>query len=208
MKIVVLTITCNRLDLTKRYLSELKRFAGMKFSHVIVDNGSDDGTVEYLTKLGYEIISLRENIGIHDAMLVGIDYVIKKYNPDVIVKFDNDCKILSENILLRIANFYNAGCKSRILAPLDIRILPQQQPRVFKEVTERNERLRYSEHVGGIFLWMPREAAKLLLTNKLERNGDLFRGRFWISKGYDMIYMLDIQVDHEGIGNQTSNYTL
>ena len=43
----VITITCNRLDLTKQYLPMLKSKAGSDYKHIVVDNGSDDGTVEY-----------------------------------------------------------------------------------------------------------------------------------------------------------------
>lgn len=207
--IVVFTITCNRIDLTKKYLFELKKKAGVRFRHIIIDNGSTDGTVEYLSKLGYEIISFEENIGIHPAMIYAIDYIIKKYNPEYIVKYDNDCEIHTENILKHILNFYESGCKSRVVAPLDLQILPKQYPKKILEKKEHGFNIQYVGHVGGIFKVIPKLAAKTLITKGIDiKHGDLFRGRFWIQNGFDMIYLTDIKISHRGGGMQTKNYTL
>ena len=56
---------------------------------------------------------------------------------------------------------------------------------------------------------MPRRAAELLLSQPDEKvGGDLLRGRFWGSKGYDSIYLEDLSISHRGIGKQTKNYKL
>ncbi len=206
--IVVITITCNRLELTKEWLFQLKEKAGYPFKHIIVDNGSNDGTVQWLLSQGYTVISLSKNIGILKAWKRGIQYA-KKFNPDFIIKFDNDCEIHSDNVLKEIMNFYNNGCDSYVSAPLDTMILEKQMPKEFKSCKERGYNLRYTTHTGGIFQVIPIRAAEMLLNaSEKEVGGDLLRGRFWIKNGYDIVYFTDLKISHRGIGKQTKNYRL
>lgn len=208
MKIVVFTITCNRLELTKSYLTELVNNSGYDFEHFIIDNGSTDGTLEWLSKMGYEVLSLKTNVGIIKAMKIAIKHALKK-QPDLIIKFDNDCKIHSKDVLKSIVEFYKKGCKSCIAAPLDTAILEIQRPKSFAKVKERGFNLDYTTHVGGIFKVMPTRAAQLLLNESDSKvGGDLLRGRFWKTKGFDSIYITDLLIEHKGIGKQTKNYKL
>jgi glycosyltransferase involved in cell wall biosynthesis len=206
MKVAVFTITCDRIDFTKKYLCELRKNAGMQFEHIIVDNNSTDGTVEFLLKAGYTVIQNSGNVGILKAMQQGITYILQTFpSVEYIVKFDNDCKIRTKNILKSLIESYEIGCKSKIIAPYDLNILPAQHPRIFAH----KENILQVSHVGGIFVVMPRAAAKLLLYHSPKLiGGDLLRGRFWISKGFDMIYRTDLEIEHKGIGNQTKNYKL
>jgi len=48
MKIAIYTLTRDRLQYTQDCFSSLWQNAGMPFDHYIVDNGSEDGTVEWL----------------------------------------------------------------------------------------------------------------------------------------------------------------
>jgi glycosyltransferase involved in cell wall biosynthesis len=208
-KIVVITVTWNRLHYTKQYLSELKQKGGYLFEHIIVDNGSTDGTIQYLIEQGYDVISLNKNVGIWKAFKIAIKYAKEKYKPDYIVKFDNDCEILTDNILLKIMQWYEKGCKSYVVAPLDLQILPTHQPKVIKKITERNEALRYVEHVGGIFLVAPADALyELCKMQDKEVSGDLLRGRKFWSIGYSVCYFENLQITHQGLHNSVRKYIL
>ena len=50
MKLSIITLTYNKLDYTKQYLESLYKYT-KDFELIIVDNGSTDGTVEYIKSL-------------------------------------------------------------------------------------------------------------------------------------------------------------
>lgn len=208
--IVVITITCNRIELTKKYLNEISKKAGIEFKHLIVDNGSSDGTIEYLKEDNYTVLSLKENVGILNAFKIGIDYAINIMDADFVVKFDNDIEILTDNILQKLSIWYKNGCDNSVIAPLDINILEHQMPRKLHEGNERGFQVRYVGHTGGCFQMIPKKCALMLLKEPDNEiiAGDLLRGRFWIKKGIDMIYLTELKIAHKGLENQTKNYKL
>lgn len=57
MKLSIITLTFNHLDYTKKYIESLYKYTS-DFELIIIDNGSNDGTVEYLKSLKYENIKL------------------------------------------------------------------------------------------------------------------------------------------------------
>jgi len=68
------------------------------FEIVVVDNGSGDGSVEYLnTRFGNAIhmVANGKNLGYADGFNAGIDYAMKR-NPDYIFILNNDTKIDSK----------------------------------------------------------------------------------------------------------------
>jgi GT2 family glycosyltransferase len=207
MKVVVITITCDRLELTKKYLSQLKLKGGYPFEHIIVDNGSTDGTIEYLSN--YEILSLDKNYGIVPAWKIGIKEALSK-GADLIVKFDNDCEIYTKNILKRMVDFYKKGCDNYVIAPLDIKIPDNYMPRNLGEAKERGFNIRYVSHTGGMFQMLPKKVAEMMIDCKDNAliGGDLLRGHFWIRNGISPIYLTDLKIGHMGIGKQTKNYKL
>ncbi|MFH1624466.1 MAG: glycosyltransferase, partial [Pseudomonadota bacterium] len=93
----VIIPTYNELEYTKRCLESLKRFTKGRYELIFVDNGSTDGTVEYLRSvisnpsptIGYKLICNTENLGFARGCNQGIeaasgDYVLL-LNNDVIV---------------------------------------------------------------------------------------------------------------------------
>lgn len=106
INIVLMMITYNRLELTKKTINFLLESTNQPFSLVIVDNGSTDGTVEYLKKLKLacsmkvpgeipvqvELILLPENKGI----AVGRNIALKKadeLNATWYCTIDNDVQM-------------------------------------------------------------------------------------------------------------------
>ena len=210
-QITVITITCNRLELTKQYLSQLKLKGGYPFKHIIVDNGSTDGTLEWLRDV-YKpdiILSLDKNYGIVDAWKIGIKRAIK-LGADFIIKFDNDCEIHTDKILVHLLDWYKKGCDNYVIAPLDVVIPPDYMPRELHSGTERDVKVRYVSHTGGMFQMLPVKAAKMLLDCKDNNliGADLLRGHFFINKGITVVYLTDLKISHRGINKQTLNYKL
>lgn len=93
MKVPVLMITWNRLEYTKKALAALTNCEGI--IPVVIDNGSDDGTIEWLESKRRDMTMIfnGSNLGIAHAMnqFIGIttDYpIIGKVDNDTVVSHD------------------------------------------------------------------------------------------------------------------------
>lgn len=116
----LMMVTYNRLNLTKIMIEDLYKSVDREFNFVIIDNGSSDGTVEYLKtlsdsdKIKYHIDLLSNNKGIAIGRNLGLkkaDELDTKWYCTV----DNDVKMpegwLDEciNILSSNKNFGSVG---------------------------------------------------------------------------------------------------
>lgn len=99
MKIAVLSLTRDRLDYTKHCFGRLRELAGCEYDHYVVDNGSTDDTAEWLVRQDVELVALSENIGVNRALNLLLDEALNPADYDVIVKFDNDCELVTPNTL-------------------------------------------------------------------------------------------------------------
>lgn len=111
-------------------------------------------------------------------------------------------------------NFYSKGCDNYVLAPFD-EILNEEQykrfkPKVLHIGIERDLKVNYVTHTGGIFQILPKKVAQMLLNenDELFINGDMKRGNYLRKKGIDTLYLTDYKVYHKGIDNQTEKYVL
>jgi glycosyltransferase involved in cell wall biosynthesis len=93
----IMIVTYNRLELTKRTLEDLLNTTDFFFNLIIVDNGSQDKTVEYLQKFcldnshkgffkDYIIKENKENLGI----AIGRNQCLSLSKENWLVTFDND----------------------------------------------------------------------------------------------------------------------
>jgi GT2 family glycosyltransferase len=101
-------VTFNRLNLTKLTLESLYKTTEREFNLVIVDNGSSDGTVEYLKTLkNITLILNSENQGIAVGRNVGL-LEADKFKTDYFCTIDNDVELptgwLEESITILSAN--------------------------------------------------------------------------------------------------------
>lgn len=72
MKLSIITLTLNKLEYTKKFIKSLFEYT-KDFELIIVDNGSTDGTVEYLESLdNIKLIKNGENKGFSDGNNQGI----------------------------------------------------------------------------------------------------------------------------------------
>jgi GT2 family glycosyltransferase len=107
MKIAIFSLTKDRVQYTEKFLSDLNDKTNLPFDHYILDQGSSDGTVELLKNFPQKngqrfIYPLNKNIGINR----GVNFLVDKIGnqADIIIKFDNDMEIETDNWLLNCVN--------------------------------------------------------------------------------------------------------
>lgn len=108
MNVITLTLTRDRLPYTVRCFAALRELAGIPFKHYILDQGSADGTPDWLESERKQrrldgVVLSPDNIGI----AAGINHLLDSYRrelaaADVVVKFDNDA-LLETPGALRVA---------------------------------------------------------------------------------------------------------
>lgn len=209
-KILVVTITWNRLEMTKEYLGTLKKKAGCLYRHIVIDNGSTDGTVEWLKENGYEVIQNPSNDGIIKAWLSAVRYAEETgFIPDYVMKFDNDCDVKTDDILAKILAFYEANGDYYIVSPVDLNILADYLPQmVSNQNSIGKHEVRITTHTGGMFTVVPYEA----FCKMREQNGgqgiakDQKRGEFWRSHGFQNVYIKGLEVWHQGLPENQKDY--
>ena len=88
IKTIAIVVTHNRLKLLKRCLKHLKLQTVMVDKILIIDNGSSDGTKDYLDSLGIEYIR-QPNLGSAGGWHTGLKYALEK-NFDTAWLMDDD----------------------------------------------------------------------------------------------------------------------
>jgi len=106
-KVAIFTLTFNRLEATRRMWRSLCKSTRYNFDWYVVDNGSDDGTRNWLDmKLGKgKYIANEKNEGITGASNKAIDAVMKG-NYQIVIKVDNDCEFLTFGWLETIVDLW------------------------------------------------------------------------------------------------------
>lgn len=134
MKSVVIIPTWNKLELVKQLLAALHKQTDKDFGIIVVDNGSDDGTPEYLTEVSRESeksdnpiwsLLLRNNKGFALANNVALTFALEFLEFDYFILLNNDT-IPEENfikILHQKVNSYLAGSDKQVLE-LEKRLFP------------------------------------------------------------------------------------
>lgn len=113
LKVGIFTLTMNRLDYTKKMYKSMKSMAQYPFDWFVVDNGSNDGTKEWV-KDKATLIDNPKNVGISKGSNQALDAIGEDY--DVIIKVDNDCEFLTDNWLSDIVDIYTKQ-RGLVLSP-------------------------------------------------------------------------------------------
>jgi GT2 family glycosyltransferase len=102
MKVALFTLTKDRLEYTKQTFKSLKKKTHIPYDHFVLDQGSKDGTVDWLNSFTHKlgkiyVYPLNMNIGINR----GVNYIVDKIGDryDIIVKIDNDVEIETDGWL-------------------------------------------------------------------------------------------------------------
>ncbi len=156
MRVAVLTMCRDRLDYTQHCFAQLQKFAGIEFDHYVLDQGSTDGTREWLLEhYQPEFMFLRdENLGIVKGMNYLVDHLDGQY--DVVVKIDNDCELTQPGTLRLVCEL--AQDSDAFLSP---RILGLRRPPASTgEFTIMGHTILDIPQIGGIFLAVPGDIYK------------------------------------------------
>ena len=103
--VCILIVTWNGKDILKKCLGSLIRSTDYtNYRIVIVDNGSIDGTFEYVKQnfQDSDVYRIEKNQGYAKACNKGLDYVIIKYNPKYIVTSNNDIEFIQKEWLSKL----------------------------------------------------------------------------------------------------------
>lgn len=161
-KVAIFTITKDRLDYTKRTFESMHKTTEYPFDHFVIDNGSTDGTVEWIEKNDKGWITgghnNEKNVGISKASNQALDLIQNKEmhgnEYDIIAKVDNDCEFMTEGWLEDIVDIFQRNEKF-ILSPYveGLRDNPGGAPRSgYGYVCPEDEKhyLGITNHIGGI----------------------------------------------------------
>lgn len=99
----IIIVTWNRLTLTRRCIESIGRHTRHPYRLFIADNGSSDGTREYLLKLReqglvHRLLFFEENVGIAPAL----NSLWEVVDNPVVLRLDNDVEIYRDGWLTRL----------------------------------------------------------------------------------------------------------
>ena len=198
MKVAAVTITYNRLELTKRTIETFYDKTSVDY-HLFIDNGSTDGTQEYLKD--YDHILLEKNFGIAYAFREAVRH-LSGY--DFVLKLDNDVEAVTPDIINKMLRFYELVGKNYVCSPVDLNLDKAYSPAVFGEATLGGYKVRYTTHTGGAFQLIPFSICQRLCTEfKHLKYGDYMIGKYFRRHAYKPTYLLDLEMKHIGIDQST-----
>lgn len=158
-KIAVMTKTYGRLDYTKRMYDSLKASTNLKWDWYVFDQGSDDGTIEWLEKSDAHYVNYNgENVGISKADNSLLDAMDNKY--DVVFHVDNDCEFMTRHCLNTLVDLWKRN-HMLYMSPYVEGLVhnPGGAPRIgFANIGPYP--VEVTQHIGGISAFIDAKAYK------------------------------------------------
>ena len=143
--------------------ASLREKAGVPFDHFVVDNGSEDETPDWLS-YNYRprwFKLLPENVGIGKAANLALN-AMQIDNYDLIIKFDNDCNVVSPNLLEKLCAVFEAAETLGWYLALSPRVVGINcQPRRGRYIICAERAIGLTGHIGGLFLALPAKVYRL-----------------------------------------------
>jgi GT2 family glycosyltransferase len=203
MKVAAITITYNRLELTKKTVESFYDKTKVDY-HLFIDNGSTDGTVGFL-KL-YNHILLEKNYGIAYAFREAVNQ-LKGY--DFILKLDNDIETITPDIINLMLAFYELNGTDYVCSPIDLNLDPTYAPIKLSTDNLNGYNVQFTTHTGGAFQLIPYSICKSLCSEfRHLKYGDYMIGKYYRRHAYRPAYLTDLQMRHIGLNQTSQNYIL
>lgn len=165
-RVALISLTRDRLDFTKLCFERLQEMAGYPFDHYVVDNGSEDGTQDWLRDYAdrytsnrdsfVDLTLLPENRGISIGSNIALEKILGPERDfedyEFVGGMDNDCYIVTSKILEHLV----ACVKDKKAFGPEIFISPRvsgivNQPTRVREHGRGGLRLGETGIVGGLF---------------------------------------------------------
>jgi GT2 family glycosyltransferase len=198
MTTAAITITYNRLELTKRTVESFYEKTNVDY-HLFIDNGSTDGTQEYLKQFNH--ILLDKNYGIAYAFREAFRN-LQKY--DFILKLDNDVETVSNSLVELMVQFFMVNGMEFVCSPVDLNLDPKFAPRVRDRGFLNGYNYTHTTHTGGAYQLIPyRACEKLCKEFRHLQAGDYMIGKYFNHNAYSPTYLTDLQMRHIGIDQST-----
>lgn len=201
----IFSITYDRLDYTKKSFKSLHETADYPFIHVVVDNASTDGTVEWLEE--YEkknmkkviwLIFNKKNKGISIASNQALK-ALKGMDLDIIVKVDNDAMFLTKGWLKRMVELWKTN-RMLVMSPYvqGLKDNPGGAPRGdYGQI--KGEYLGLTYHVGGMVHFADAHAYDGFRWDEdspLHGMQDVELSQYLRKRGYQHCYLENYYVSH------------
>jgi GT2 family glycosyltransferase len=201
MRVAIYTLTQNRLELTKEMIKSLDDNTHISFDHYIIDQGSTDGTIEWLKTFTYKlgklyIFPLAQNIGINSGDNFALDRIGKKY--DVIIKLDNDALIMTDCWLEKCLSVL----KPKLLVSPFILGLLDNRGGIPRYAYDKENNLGYTPALGGICLigqtraWFKDSGSFPTNMPASYHHDDMEFCARLKNKGYKFVYKEDVIIRH------------
>jgi len=208
-RVAIFSLTYDRLPETTVSFGTLQNTANYPFTHIVVDNGSQDGTVDWLK--GYakdndvQLIINADNKGISTASNQAVDWA-KKKGYDIIVKVDNDAIFKTKKWLSKMVDIWKSNRKLALSCYIEgLKDNPGGAPRiVYGKIC--NELIGMTRHLGGIVHFVDARAYDDFRwpDDTLHGNQDVEFSMYLASKGYQMGYLENYFVGHSIDGTEGS----
>ena len=204
MKVAAITITYNRLDLTKKTVESFYSKTGVDY-HLFIDNGSTDGTQEWLADK-YDYVRLDENKGIAHAFR---EAVLQLKGYDFILKLDNDVETITDDIVNKMLQFYDGNDMKYVCSPVDVALDSAFAPASLGKAVNNSYSVKYVTHTGGAFQLIPYSICERLCREfRHLKAGDYMIGKYYRRHTYRPVYLLDLEMRHIGLNQSCENYVL
>jgi len=155
-RIAALVVTFNRKDVLIHTLEAVMNQTRKPDLLVIVNNGSTDGTGEFLEEFSkthedVEILNMSENLGGAGGFSRGIHYVYDKGQYDWVWLMDDDA-IPAPNALETLLSFYNSLSekKKKRVGVLQNQMIADREK--FDELLTRPQKLKARKRIFGMFV--------------------------------------------------------
>lgn len=218
LRVAVYTLTMERLEYTKQMYKALNSSAGYEFDWFVIDQGSKDGTQEWLksftrdrvpvpqldewrAKMRYRLYE--QNVGLAKGWNNIVEFIKSEGEYDIIVKVDNDAEMLSQGWLAAMIEIFERNRKV-ILSPyvegLDGSpggVLRQRASGDSPYILINDRVLGNVPNLGGIVFATPIELWNKWKFDELyEGNKDLILSKYARNMGYSLFYMEELRVWH------------
>ena len=203
MTVAAVTITYNRLDLTKKTVESFYEKTGVDF-HLFIDNGSEDGTDDFLRN--YNHILLDQNSGIAHAFRKACSHLTEY---DFILKLDNDIETVTEDIIAKMLRFYELNGTRYVCSPVDLNIDPAYYPKILHRQYKDGYNVEFTTHTGGAFQLIPQTICRMLCKEfRHLKAGDEMIGAITEHTLTDLVILKDLEMRHIGLNQTSPNYIL
>ena len=204
--VAVFSLCWNRLYYTKHCFNTLWEKAGMDFDHFVVDNGSTDGTEEWLLENRHRfkgIIRNEKNLGMGNAIIQMV-IVARKKGYDWFIISSNDIEILTDGFVEKMYKFWEMTKGKYLFSPIISGIT--HTIKVFETKRIEDYNVDVVDVTGAVYM----ACSTSLLADYLAL-ASIWRAnnfcRFAAGRGIKNLYLTDLKVMHyETTAGQVKRY--